>query len=338
MVFLVFFKGYGRVREMIKEISSPKLKDPIFIAAWPGMGEVAYRSALFLKEVLGFKVFAKLDTHRYFKPAAVAVEAGLINMPNTPAGFFYYHKAKGSRDMIIFLGEAQPPLEYAETISSSIVSFVKKYKSKLMFTFAAKPEPTEHKNPSAAWVCATHKDTLKAFKDLGLKVLKDGQISGLNGIILGVAKRKGLRGACLLGEIPFYMVQIENPKATLAILEVISQYLDLNLNLSPIAQRVKFIEEEIDKLITYIKGEATPDGPTPLNEEDVEKIKKDLAAYTKLPQSVRQKIEGLFKEARKDVTKANQLKGELDHWNVYKEYEDKFLDLFRKNDSKKEPH
>ena len=44
---------------MIKEIATPKLKNPIFIAAWPGMGEVAYRSALFLKEVLDFKMFAK---------------------------------------------------------------------------------------------------------------------------------------------------------------------------------------------------------------------------------------------------------------------------------------
>ena len=240
--------------------------------------------------------------------------------------------------MIIFLGEAQPPLEYAEIISGSIVNFVKKYKGKIMFTFAAKPEPTEHKNPSAAWVSATDEDVLKEFKGLGLKVLKEGQISGLNGIILGVAKRRGLKGACLLGEIPFYTVQIENPKATAAILDVLDKYLSLNLNLAPIAERAKFIEEEIDKLITYIKGEASPSGPSPLNEEDIEKIKKDLAAYTKLPQSVRQKIDGLFKEAKKDIGKANQLKSELDHWNVYKEYEDKFLDLFRKKDKKKDIH
>jgi hypothetical protein len=27
---------------------------------------------------------------------------------------------------------------------------------------------------------------------------------------------------------------------------------------------------------------------------------------------------------------ANELKAELDKWNVYKEYEDRFLDLFKK--------
>ncbi len=72
----------------------------------------------------------------------------------------------------------------------------------------------------------------------------------------------------------------------------------------------------------------------PLNEEDIEKIKKDLAAYTKLPQSARKKIEGLFKKAARNIGIANNLKSELDQWNVYKEYEDRFLDLFRKNNKK----
>ncbi|MCK4519761.1 MAG: hypothetical protein KAT96_01125, partial [Candidatus Omnitrophica bacterium] len=77
---------------MIKEIISPKLKNPIFIAAWPGMGEVAYRAALFLKEVMGFKIFAKLMAKEFFKPAAVFVDKGLLNIPDMPAGFFYYYK------------------------------------------------------------------------------------------------------------------------------------------------------------------------------------------------------------------------------------------------------
>lgn len=322
--------------KMIKVVSNPKLKNPVFIAAWPGMGEVAYRSAIFLKEVLEFKLFAKLEAHQYFKPAAVTVEGGIIDIPSIPAGFFYYYKGKKSQDIILFLGEAQPPLEYAESLSLAIVNFIKKYKTKVLFTFAAKPESIDHKAKSRVWVSATHSMVLKELTKLGLKILKDGQISGLNGIILGVAKRKGLKGACLLGEIPFYTVQIENPKAALGILEVINKYFKIKLNLSPVEQRSKLIEDEIDKLITYLKGDAPPSGPTPLNEEDVEKIRKDLAAYTKLPQSARKEIEELFKGSRKDISLANKLKGELDRWHVYKEYEDRFLDLFKKKGRDKE--
>ena len=38
----------------------------------------------------------------------------------------------------------------------------------------------------------------------------------------------------------------------------------------------------------------------------------------------------LFKEAQSDISKAGPLKAELDKWNAYREYEDRFLDLFRK--------
>jgi uncharacterized protein len=321
---------------MIKEVATPKLKNPIFIAAWPGMGEVAYRSALFLKEVLDFKIFAKLEAQDFFKPAAVFVDKGIVENPKVPAGFFYYHKAKDSQEIILFLGEAQPPLEHAEALSDAIVSFIQKYKVKFMLTFAAKPEPIDHKTSSGVWIAATHAEVIESFKPFGLKTLKEGQISGLNGIILGTAKRMGLRGACLLGEIPFYTVQIENPKAIASILGVVGKYLKLDLNLSSIVERSKFIEGEIEKLLLYLKGEAPPSGPSPLNEEDVDKIKKDLAAYSKLPQSAIAKIENLFKEAGSNITIANQLKGELDHWNVYKEYEDRFLDLFHQKDQKKD--
>jgi hypothetical protein len=43
----------------------------------------------------------------------------------------------------------------------------------------------------------------------------------------------------------------------------------------------------------------------------------------------KQRIEGLFEQARKDRSKAFELKQELDRLGVFKEYEDRFLDLFR---------
>ena len=55
---------------------------------------------------------------------------------------------------------------------------------------------------------------------------------------------------------------------------------------------------------------------------------------TKIPESVKKKIEGLFKKARDDISCADELKKELDHWSIYKEYEDRFLDLFKKSDNK----
>jgi len=102
-------------------------------------------------------------------------------------------------------------------------------------------------------------------------------------------------------------------------------------------ERSKFIEEEIDKLVGYLKGEQGHQGPSPLSEEDIEKIKKDLSAYSKLPQSAVESIERLLKRRRPISPGAGKLKAELDRWNIYKEYEDRFLDLFKKKDDKNPP-
>jgi hypothetical protein len=47
-----------------------------------------------------------------------------------------------------------------------------------------------------------------------------------------------------------------------------------------------------------------------------------------------EKIERLFLEARADRTRAPELKKELDRWNLFELYEDRFLDLFE--DDKKD--
>ncbi|MBV8318546.1 MAG: hypothetical protein JOZ53_26700, partial [Planctomycetaceae bacterium] len=46
----------------------------------------------------------------------------------------------------------------------------------------------------------------------------------------------------------------------------------------------------------------------------------------------RRRIEQLFEQAKQDRSYAYELKRELDRLNVYPEYEDRFLDLFKKSE------
>lgn len=317
---------------MIKTLATPKLTEPIMICAWPGMGEVAIRAALYLREQMGFKEYAALETPDYFEPSAVFVKDGVLEVPSHTGGVFYYYKNQKARnDIILFISEAQPNPGNGLAYAEEILSFAKKQGVTFIYTFAAMTVPIEHTQRAGVWFTATSKKVLRDFKNLDLKLLKDGQISGLNGLMLGVAKNTHIDGVCLLGEIPLYTIQIENPKASLAILEVLNQVLGLDLDLERLRERQRFVEGEIDRLIGYIKGEVLP--TTPLSEEDVDKIKKELAAFTRLPESARKRIEDLFRSAAKDLTSAGELKKELDVWNVFKDYEDRFLDLFRKKRS-----
>jgi len=314
--------------ERIKFSRRPRLKNPYLIVAWPGMGEVAFKSASFLVDKLKAEEFAEIQAREFFYQTESVVQSGILSLPAMPFNKFYFAKQKGAKnDLLIFLSDAQPDLTKAEEYCGSIIALAKKYKIKNVVSFAAMPQPVDHGQHPAVWFTSTSRQLNDQLKKLSIQPLIEGQISGLNGLFLGMAKRAGFDGFCLLGEIPLYTIQIENPKASFAVLDVLKKILGLEVDLSDLLGQAHVMEEQINSLLDHLKLGPTPG---PIGEEEIEKIKKTLSQLTKLPLSVKEKIEKLFSQANNDITKANELKFELDKWSVYKDYEDRFLDLFKK--------
>ena len=318
---------------MIKINKSIKPKSPIFIAAWPGMGNVSLKAATFLKDKLKAIAFADFEAEDFFSATDVVIEEALVKIPAMPQAKFYYWQNKGGKnDLIIFLSDAQPSQDKSVQYAKEILEFISGLNVKMVFTFAAMPLPIDHLRKPQAWVAATAKQLLEQFKKYNCQPLSSGAISGLNGLFLGLAKEQKFSGVCLLGEIPLYTIQIENPKASLAVLEVLSQAIDIQIDLNDLKLASKLMEEEIENLIDYLKQ--PEEHEKPISDEEIEKIRKTLAAQSRIPESAKKKIEELFDFSMKDITRASELKKELDIWNVYKDYEDRFLDLFKKKEKK----
>ncbi|MFH2138881.1 MAG: PAC2 family protein [Candidatus Omnitrophota bacterium] len=325
MMFVVFY--ILMKKKQITYFSKPKLKKPYLLAAWPGMGNVASKAVEFLCEKLEPKEFAELSPEGFFHPHEAWIVDSQVETPRLPTGKFYYWKnSTGKNDLIIFLCEAQPSLEKSYNYAQLVLDVASDFNVKKVFTFASMPMPIDHTQNSKVWITATDKALMKGVSKFDAKPLNVGQISGLNGLLLSVAKERNMDGVCFLGEIPLYAIQIENPKATKAVLSVFAKLNGLKFEYKELDERIMIVEEEIEKLIDYFKSGVAQD---PISDEDVEDIKKTLAAVTKLPESARAKIENLFRAAEIDLSKANELKKELDRWNIYKDYEDRFLDLFK---------
>lgn len=314
--------------EGVKILKRPKLKNPYLICAWPGMGEVAFRAATYLVEQLKAEEFAQIPPEDFFYMTGSVVREGILKIPELPYSRFYHWKNKsGGSDLIIFISNAQPDLSRADEYSRRILSVAKSFKVKNIVSLAAMPQPIDHTQQARVWISATKKEIVEALVKYNLERLQEGQISGMNGLFLGIAKEEGFNGFCLLGEIPLYTIQIENPKASYAVIDALARILKIELDFSGLVDEAHGMEAEINKLMDYLKLGA-PQGP--IGEDDIEKIKKSLTMLTKLPLSVKENIERLFALAKADISMAKELKVELDKWNVYKEYEDRFLDLFKK--------
>ncbi len=314
----------------IKMKKRPNLKNPILLAAWPGMGDVALKALIYLKDKLSAVEFAEILPERYFYPSGVWIDDSLISPPQKPSGKFYYYQNKsGANDIVIFTSDSQPFIDKGYEYAKEIINFVDGLKINFVYTFAAMPVPIEHTQTPEVRVAATKKEIIDAFAKLNAKPMPGGQISGLNGLILGVAKEKGIEGACILGEIPLYTIQIENPLASMAVLSVLTKYLKIDIDLSELRKYSEEINRELENLIDYLKN-PNQDEDKPIDQSEIDIIKKGLADAVGLPDSAKQKIDELFKAAKKDLSKSFELKKELDRWNVYDKYEDSFLDLFKK--------
>lgn len=340
--------------EGIKLVKNIRLKNSYLVCVWPGMGEVAFKAAQYLIDKLNAEEFAEIPPEDFFYFSASTVQDGIIGLPQLPYSKFYYWKNPATKspqnvgapaqkhyggiggksdgnDLIIFISNAQPDLAKAEDYCKRIISVARSFKVKAVVSFAAMPQALDHTQPSKVWFATTRKEMTNILTKYNFQHLLEGQISGMNGLFLGIAKREGFNGFCLLGEIPLYTIQIENPKASYVVLGALARILNIQIDFHELIDEAHAMESEVNKLLDYLKLDPSPG---PIGEEDIERIKKSLTQLTKLPVSIKENIERLFSQAQTDIPKANELKAELDKWNVYKEYEDRFLDLFKKKKEK----
>jgi proteasome assembly chaperone (PAC2) family protein len=299
------------------------LHHPWLVAVWPGMGQVALNAGVYLLAKLGMSLIAELEATDLFDVDYVEVKEGVIRTGRRPRNrVFLWADPKKQRDLVVFLGEAQPPVgKYA--FCCQLVSHARDIDVERVFTFAAMATDMHPEHPSRVFVAATDRETLEELKRLELQVLEDGNIGGLNGVLLGAAAESGLRGACLLGEMPQVFSQLPFPKASLAILEVFTTLTGIDVDLTELAEQGRAVEQRLSELISQMEKVLQPSAKE-------EEYTPEPAEQDQLGPAGEQRIEDLFKQAATDRSKAFELKQELDRLGVFKDYEDRFLDLFKK--------
>ncbi len=306
-------------------MAEPKLNRPWLLAVWPGMGNVAMSAGYYLMAKLNMHGLAELTADELFDIEHIEVRNGLIRPGRMPRNrFFVWHDPSQQHDVVVFIGEAQPPLgKY--TFCRKLIQYAQDLGVERVFTFAAMATQMHPDHPSRVFAAATNEETLQRLKELGLDVLEDGNIGGLNGVLLGAALEQGLHGACLLGEMPHILAQLPFPKASKAVLETFANLANIELDLTELAEQVRVMDEKLSELMADVERAM---GQQASEEEDEPEF--PVANERRLSPEDELRIEHLFAQAENNRTKAYELKRELDSLDIFKDYEDRFLDLFKK--------
>ncbi|MFZ1076865.1 MAG: PAC2 family protein [Nitrosotalea sp.] len=229
----------------------PKLNKPIMIAALPDMGNVAGIGMDFLVKKLKAKLFAEIYA---FWPPAVSYEQGLIKYDQSSYKFHYSQK----ENIVFFSGEFNPsdPRRLYE-LCYEVVGMAKKLKVSTLYSIGAilrQPSPAEPK----LFAAATTPKYLNLLKKKNLELLNtQGQITGFNGLVLGIAKEKQLDSICILGEID--NPNVIQPRSAKLILAKLLQVLELGpldmKELDEEEKRKQFMEQQM----SYMNGLAKRD-------------------------------------------------------------------------------
>jgi len=221
------------------------------IAALPDMGNVAGIGMDFLVKKLKAKLFAEIYA---FWPPAVSYENGIIKYEQSSYKFHFRQK----ENLVFFSGEFNPsdPRRLYE-LCYQVVDMAKKLKVNTLYSIGAalrQPSPAEPKLFGAT----TNPKLLAVLRKEKLELLQgNSQITGFNGLILGIAKEKKLDSVCILGEID--NPNIIQPKAAEMILAALLRILKLEpLDMKELEEeekRKKFMEQQMN----YMDGLARKD-------------------------------------------------------------------------------
>jgi proteasome assembly chaperone (PAC2) family protein len=324
------------------------------------MGHVALNAGVYLLSKLGMSAVAELDGGELFDVSQVVVKGGVIQPARRPRNrFFVWLDPNKERDLGVFLGEVQPSFGKFR-FCRQVIDYAREIGVERVVTFAAMATGMRPEHPSRVFGAATDEAGVEDLRRLGTSILEEGNIGGLNGVLLGAAAAAGLRGTCFLGEVPELFAQVPFPKASLAILETFTALTGVELDLDELAEQAQAVERQLWDLLARVEDQygARPgaddegaddddsEGTDDEAEEAFSENEPDSASEAAAgregvgyryegpdepdPRSSVQRIEELFARATTDRTKAFELKRELDRLGLFKWYEDRFLDLFKR--------
>lgn len=310
----------------VRYYTDKKVKAPVLIACWPGMGHVGILAASYLRVKLNGTPYAEIDATPYFLPDAIEVQDGIGTIPPPPRQTVFYVPEP---PLLIFEGEAQIAGEPGIRIAGELLDVAQAAGVGTVFTGAAFATAMSYRQPPKVFGVATEETLRQRFLNLGIEPLREGRISGLNGLLLGLAKSRSLPAASFLATMPQYAIEAPNPKASKAIIEVFCKILNTTVDFTDLDERI----HETDRMMGEFErrvAAALEALRRPAEPEEGEPGEKTEPQEAPEPHELMAHIEQLFEEAQRDRSRAKELKEELDRWGLFHLYEDRFLDLFRK--------
>jgi uncharacterized protein (TIGR00162 family) len=218
----------------------PKLREPVLVCGLPGSAFVGKFAVDHLISELPGELFAEIFTGS-FPPQVIVKEDGIASLIKNELYFWKNNDSRGS-DLLLLTGDAQPATAEAEySLSEYIIDYaVEEFHLAQLVTLGAYVTGSPTEKPPRVYSCASDPSLVERLRGAGSEPMGEGAITGMNGLLLGMAKLKGIGGYTLLGETSGYVF---DPGASESVLEILSRLVAFNVDMKKLEERAKQAQE-----------------------------------------------------------------------------------------------
>ncbi|VVC02637.1 PAC2 family protein [Candidatus Burarchaeum australiense] len=221
-----------------------KLRKPVLIVGLPGIGLVGKLAAdHVIKELKAEKVAELYSPH--FPHQVLMSKKGTLRMLKNK---FYVLKSKKEKgcDLLLLVGDVQAITSEAQyEVCDKILDFFEKLGGETIYTLGGYGTGKMVDTPRV-FGSATHKELIEPLKKHGIVFGEaSGSIVGVAGMLLGLGRLRGMKGACLMGETHGGYV---DAKCAQSVLKVLGTVVGLEVDLAKLEDRAKESEKFMRKM------------------------------------------------------------------------------------------
>jgi uncharacterized protein (TIGR00162 family) len=248
--------------DVVKEqvLAVPKAKSPVLVCGMPGSGYVGKLGADHLIDLFKARKVVEYVCES-FPPQVNVKEDGTAR---TPRAELYFASQRKPHDIFVFTADAQPTTSEGEyALSDAVVKFARKVGVKTIYTLAAYITGAFSSTPRV-FGAGTSKGMLDTLAGKGVTVMKEGGISGMNGLLIGMASLRGLEGACLLGETSGYVV---DAAASKSVLDALSRIIGVPIDTAKLKEKAEETQKVISQLQSMSAEQSQEEAQQPRREQ-----------------------------------------------------------------------
>ena len=222
----------------IFETSKFDLDKPLLIEGFPGLGLVGTIAATYLVDKLRMEQLGHITSERF--PPIAAIHN---NIPLHPARIYKSKK----HNIIVLFSEFIIPLNSVYQLSEAILDWAMEKGVRKIISLGGIVVRGEQ---DEVFGIATSEELVKELNAKGIKTIKEGATTGVNGVLLAECSSRGFPAISLLAEAKLnYM----DPKGAALVIEALKKITGLDIDTTALLEESAELEKKMTEIIEKAK-------------------------------------------------------------------------------------